>query len=71
MILSNNWFSGNNGNWYSVDAFKKPDSYYKWEAEFKGDRTFNQIDYINKEYIMAPMKLEEHAGVPPAEIENM
>ncbi len=50
--------------------FKKLEAYDKLEIKIESNRTFNQIDYINKEYIMAPMKLEEHERSPLAEIEK-
>ena len=50
--------------------FKKLEIYDKLETKIEGNRTFNQIDYINKEYIMAPMNLEENERPPLVEIEK-
>jgi len=50
--------------------FKKLETYDKLETKIEGNSTFNQIDYINKEYIMAPMKLEEQERPPIVEIEK-
>jgi hypothetical protein len=38
---------------------KKLEFYGKVKIMSRPNKTYNQIDYINKEYIMAPMLLEE------------
>jgi len=38
---------------------KKLEFYGKIKVTSRPNKTYNQIDYINKEYIMAPMLLEE------------
>ncbi len=51
--------------------FKKLEIYDKLETKIEGNRTFNQIDYINKEYIMAPMNLEENERLPLLKLKNI
>ena len=47
---------------------KKLEFYGKVKMMSRPNKTYNQIDYINKEYIMAPMLLEEVERPPLIEV---
>ncbi|MES0342139.1 MAG: hypothetical protein ABUK08_07485, partial [Candidatus Humimicrobiaceae bacterium] len=47
---------------------KKLEFYGKIKVTSRPNKTYNQIDYINKEYIMAPMLLEEVERPPLTEV---
>ena len=49
---------------------KKLDFYGKIKVTSRPNKTYNQIDYINKEYIMAPMLLEEVERPPLIEVKE-
>ena len=49
---------------------KKLEFYGKIKVTSRPNKTYNQIDYINKEYIMAPMLLEEVERPPLIEVKE-
>ncbi len=49
---------------------KKLEFYGKVKIMSRPNKIYNQIDYINKEYIMAPMLLEEFERSPLIDIKE-
>ena len=49
---------------------KKLEFYGKVKMMSRPNKTYNQIDYINKEYIMAPMLLEEFERPPLIDVKE-
>jgi len=49
---------------------KKLEFYGKVKMMSRPNKTYNQIDYINKEYIMAPMLLEEFERLPLIDVKE-
>ena len=49
---------------------KKLEFYGKVKMMARPNKTYNQIDYINKEYIMAPMLLEEFERPPLIDVKE-